>query len=144
MLQYDRGSFDYNIRRDILENSHNIEIIHKNLSACVDSLKMTVKHYHMIHNQVEQMIYLQNKLYDKLLDEKRHVCGVNTRGGSSNRDPDYPEGHPKRKEKEARRKKSFAGKSPNESEENENSEEQDNDISISDAETEDENNKEDV
>jgi hypothetical protein len=80
---YGRGSFDYDIRRDILENSRNIEIIHKNMSSCVESLKMTVKHYHMMHNQVEQMISLQNKLYEKLLDERRQVCGVNTRGGSS-------------------------------------------------------------
>jgi hypothetical protein len=29
------------------------------------------------------MISLQNKLYEKLLDERRQVCGVNTRGGSS-------------------------------------------------------------
>jgi hypothetical protein len=77
---------------------------------------MTVKHYHMMHNQVEQMISLQNKLYEKLLDEKRHVYGVNTRGGSSTQDPDYPEGHPKRKEQEACKKKSIAGKSPNEHE----------------------------
>ena len=103
-----------------MENSRNIEIIHKNLSSCVESLKMTIKHYHMMHNQVEQMIYLQNKLYEKLLDEKRQVCGVNKRG-SSTQDPDYPEGHPKRKEQEARKKKSFARESPNESEENENS-----------------------
>jgi uncharacterized protein YlaN (UPF0358 family) len=68
---------------DILENSRNIDIIHKNLSSCVDSLKMTVKRYHMMHNQVEQMIYLQNKLYEKILDEKRQMYGVNTRGGSS-------------------------------------------------------------
>ena len=127
-----------------MENSHNIEIIHERLSSCVDSIKMTVKHYQMMNNQAEQMISLQNKLYEKLLAEKRQVCGFNTRGGSSTQDPDYPEGHPKRKEQEARKKKSFAGESPNESEENENSKDQDNDISISDAETEDDNNEEGV
>jgi hypothetical protein len=67
----------------------------------------------MMHNQVEQIIYLQNKFYEKLLDEKRQVCGVNTRGGSSTQDPHYLEGHPKKKEQEARKKKSFAGESPN-------------------------------
>jgi aldehyde:ferredoxin oxidoreductase len=65
---YDRWSFDYDIKRGICENSRNIEIIHKNLTSCVDSFKMTVKHYHMMHNQVEEMISLQNKLYEKLLD----------------------------------------------------------------------------
>jgi hypothetical protein len=46
---YDGGSFEYDIRRGILENSRNIEIIHKKLSSCVDSLKMTIKRYHMMH-----------------------------------------------------------------------------------------------
>jgi hypothetical protein len=93
-----------------------------------------------MNNQVEQMISLENKLYEKLLSEKRHVCGVNTRGGSNTHDPDYPEGHSKRKDQEARKKKSFAGESPNESEENDNSEDQDNDISISYDKTEDDDN----
>jgi hypothetical protein len=74
----------------------------------------------MMNNQVEQMIYLQNKLYEKLLTKKRQVCGVNTWGGSRTQDP---EGHPKRKEQEALKEKSFAGKSPNESDENGNSSE---------------------
>jgi hypothetical protein len=68
---YDQRCFEHDIKRDIIENSHNIEIIHKELSSCLDSLKMTVKHYHMMNNQVEQMIYFQNKLYQKLLVEKR-------------------------------------------------------------------------
>jgi hypothetical protein len=104
---------------------------------------MIVKHYKMMNNQVEKMISLQNKLHEKLLAEKRQVCGVNTRGGSSTQDPNYPEGHPKRKEQEALKKKYFARESPNESEENGNSQEQENDISIYDVETEDNNNEED-
>jgi hypothetical protein len=94
-------------------------------------------------NNQDQMISLQNKLHVKLLVEKIHVCGVNTRGGSSTHDPDYPEGHPKRKEQEALKKKYFARESPNESEENGNSQEQENDISIYDVQTEDNNNEED-
>ena len=54
--------------------------------------------------QVEQMISLQNQLYEKL-NVKKQVCGVNTRGGASTQDPNYPEDHPKRKEQEARKKK---------------------------------------
>src|SRR3954471_4881781 len=98
----------------------------------------------MMNNQVEQMIYLQYKLYEKLLNEKKQICGVNTRGGSSTQDPDYPDGQPKRKEQEALKKKSIAGKSPNEIEANENSEDQENDVSLSDAEIEDNNNEEDA
>jgi hypothetical protein len=140
---YHQKAFDHDVERDLIENSHKINILHERVSSCVDSLKMTIKHCKMMNNQVEQMISLQNKLYEKLLAEKRQVCGVNTRGGSSTQDPDYPDGHPKRKEQEALKKKSFAGESPNESEVNGNSEEQENDVSISDAETEDNNNGED-
>ena len=89
----------------------------------------------------EQMISLQNQLYEKL-NVNKQVCRVNTRGGASTQDPDYPEDHPKRKEQEARKKKLSAGKSPNENQDKDDSEEQDNDISISDAETEDNNNEE--
>ena len=83
------------------------------------------------------MVYLENKLYEKLISKEKQVCGVNTRGGSATQDPDYPEGHPKRREQEALKANKFsAGKSPNDSEINENSKEQGNDVSISDAETE--------
>ena len=80
-------------------------------------------------------------MYERL-NVKKQVCGVNTRGGASTQDPDYPEDHPKRKEQEARKKKFSAGKSPNENPDNDDSEEQNNDTSISDAETEDNNNEE--
>ena len=91
-----------------------------------------------MNNQVEQMVSLQNQLYENLI-EKKQICGVSTRGGASTQDPDYPENHPKRKEQEALTRKSSAGKSPNENKGIDDSQEQDNDISISDAETEDDN-----
>jgi hypothetical protein len=69
------------------------------------------------------MISLQNKLYEKLLAEKRSVCGVNTRGCSNTQDRDYPDGHPKRKEQEALKKIFFVGEYSNESEVNGNYEE---------------------
>ena len=84
------------------------------------------------------MVSLQNELHENLIENKQ-VCGVNTRGGASTQDPDYPENHPKRKEQEALKKKSFVGKSPNENKDIDDSQEQDKDISISDAETEDDN-----
>ena len=98
------------------------------------SVRRIIKHCEMMNNQVEQMVSLQNQLYGNLIE-----CGVNTRGGASTQDPDYPENHPKRKEQEALKKKSTAVKSPNENKDIDNSQEQDKDISISDAETEDDN-----
>jgi hypothetical protein len=40
---YDQRGFEHDIERDVMENSHNIEIIHEKLSSCVNSIKMTVK-----------------------------------------------------------------------------------------------------
>ena len=60
-------------------------------------------------------------------------------------DPEYPEGHPKRIEQDAlKKKKSSAGKSPNENEIIGNSEDQEKEVSISDAETEDNNEENEV
>ena len=56
-----------------------------------------------MNNQVEKMVSLLNQLYESLM-LKKQVCGVNTRGGASTQDPNYPEGHPKRQEQEARKK----------------------------------------
>jgi hypothetical protein len=68
---------------------------------------------------------------------------VNRRGGSATQDPDFLEGHPKRKEQEAlKANKSSARKSPNENKFKERDEDQEQDTSISDAETEDGNNNE--
>ena len=138
---YHHNPEEHNIRMTIMENSHKIKSLRESLHASVGEVKRIVKHCEMMNNQVEQMVSLQNQLYESLM-VKKQVCGVNTRGGASTQDPDFPEGHPKRKEQEALKKKSSAGKSPNENKDIDDSEEQDKDISISDAETEDNNNEE--
>ena len=131
----------------LTQHAHDIKIIGERLHDNVDSIKMIVKHFSMMGNQIEQLISMQNKIYVNLIANEKQVCGVNTRGGSATQDPDYPDGHPKRKEQDAlKAKKSSAGKSPNdnENEESGNSEEQENEISLSDAETEDNNNEDEV
>jgi hypothetical protein len=132
---------EHDIRMNMMENSHKIKFLRENINASVGEVRRIIKHCEMMNNQVEQMVSLQNQLYANLI-EKKQVYGVNTRGGASTQDPDYPEDHPKRKEQEALKKKSSAGKSPNENKESDDSQEQDKDISISDAETEDDNNEE--
>jgi hypothetical protein len=95
----------------------------------------------MMNNQVEQMVSLQNKLYELLISKEEQVCGVNTRGGSATQDPDFPEGHPKRKEQDAlKANKSSARISPNGNKFKERDKDQEQDTSISDAKIEDGNN----
>ena len=108
---YHNNREEHDIRMKIMENSHKIKFPQENLNANVGEVRRTVKHCEMMNNQVEQMVSLENQLYENLI-EKKQVCGVNTRGGASTLDPDYPENHPKRKEQEALKKKSSAGNLP--------------------------------
>ena len=89
------------IQMHLTQHAHDIKIIGEILHDNVDSIKMIVKHFCMMGNQIEQLISMQNKIYENLLANEKQVCGVNTRGGSATQDPDYPEGHPKRKEQDA-------------------------------------------
>jgi hypothetical protein len=89
-----------------MKNSHKIKSLRENLSAKVDAIKGLVKHCEMMNNKVEQMISLQNQLYENFI-EKKQVCGVNTREGASTQDPDFPDGHPKIREQDALKNKSL-------------------------------------
>jgi hypothetical protein len=71
--------FDKNIKLTLMENSHKIKFLRESLNSSVDFIKMIVKHCTMMGNQIEQMVFLQNKLYEKVLANERQVCGVNTR-----------------------------------------------------------------
>jgi hypothetical protein len=43
------------------------------LSSNVDSIKEITKHCVMMNNQIEQMISLQNKLYEQLISEEQTI-----------------------------------------------------------------------
>jgi hypothetical protein len=119
-----QNTLEYDNRMNLMKNTNKIKSLRESVNFSMDTIKRIIKHCTMMNNQVEQMISPQNKLYERLLAEKKPICSVETRSGISTEDPDYPEGHPKRKEKEAlKMKKSSAGKSPNEIEANGNSEE---------------------
>jgi hypothetical protein len=106
---YDSKLEEHYIRMNLMKNSHKIKSFHENLSVKVESIKGLVKHCEMMSNHVEQMISLQNQLYENLIGKKQ-VCGVNTWGGASTQDPDFPDGHPKRREQDALKKKSSSKK----------------------------------
>jgi hypothetical protein len=138
-----QNAYVYDIRAQLEENSHRINYLRKILSSNVDSIKAITKNCVMMNNKVKQMVFLQNKLYEQLISKEEHVCGVNTRGGSTTQDPDFPEGHPKRKEHDAlKANKSSGGKSPNGNKIKEHGKDQEQDTFISDVETKDGNNNE--
>ena len=75
---YHHDPEEHNIRMMIMENSHKIKFLHESLHVNVGEVKRIVKHCEMMNNQVEQLISLQNQLYEKL-NVKKQVGGVNTR-----------------------------------------------------------------
>jgi hypothetical protein len=96
-----QNAYIHDIKAKLEEKSHKINYLHEILSSSVDSIKAITKRCVMMNNQVEQMIYLQNQLYEHIISKEKQVCRVNTRGGSATQDPNFPEGHPERKEQDA-------------------------------------------
>ena len=65
-------------------------------------LKLVSKHASMVTTQVEQVLKTQNDLLSELNSKKNdNVVRVMTRGGKMTQEPLYPEGHPKRIEKDS-------------------------------------------
>jgi hypothetical protein len=63
---------------------------------------MLVKHFQMVQTQIDRLTKVQKHLLVNAASEKQ-ACEVRTRGGASTQDPLYPEGHPKRIEKDSQR-----------------------------------------
>jgi hypothetical protein len=78
-----QNAYINDIKAQLNENSYKINYLRKILRSNVDSIKEITKHCVMMNNQVEQMISLQNKLYEHIISKKKQVCGVTTREGSA-------------------------------------------------------------
>ena len=106
-----------------------------------NDVKMLVKHFQMVQTQIDQLIKVQKDLLVNAAKEK-HAYEIRIRSGAATQDPLYPEGHPKRIEKDSqqaensgttrkkRKKKHKTIVEPSEPTIDPNS------ISVSDAETE--------
>ena len=141
--------FNVRIQDQLLENSRIISNLHDVLERTTNDVKGLVKHFHMVQTQIEQITKVQKDLLvNASKNNDKHACGVDTRGGASTRDPLYPEGHPKRVErnsqlanatgtptKKKKKKHKHVVDSPEPIKDNEQVNDP-NSISISDAETE--------
>ena len=111
-------------------------------------LKLISKHASMVTTQVEQVIKAQNDFLNEMNSKKNdNTVRVMTRGGRMTQEPLYPEGHPKRIERDSRRN-NIDAPSPSKRKKKKNDRtlhasrepiaeppENPNDISMSDAET---------
>jgi hypothetical protein len=83
LVAYDHNVAIHDIKANLDENSHKINYLRESLNSGVDSIKFITKQCVMMHNRVEQIISLQDKLYEHLISKEKQVFGVNTRGGST-------------------------------------------------------------
>ena len=81
-----------------------IERLSDYLSRAKCELKLISIHASMVTTQVEQLLKAQNDLLNELNNkENDNDVRVMTRGGKMTQEPLYPEGHPKRIEKDFQR-----------------------------------------
>ena len=72
------------------------------MSRVKGELKLASKHASMVTTQVEQVLKAQNDLLIESNNKKDdNAIRVVTRGGKMTQEPLYPEGHPKRIEKDS-------------------------------------------
>jgi hypothetical protein len=67
-----------------------------------NDVKILVKHFQMVHTQIDQLTKVQKDLLVNASREKQ-ACEIRTRGCATTQDPLYPEGHPKRIEQDSQR-----------------------------------------
>ena len=64
--------------------------------------KCLVKNFHMVQTQLEQISNVQKDLLaNNAKQDNLQAYGIRTRGGTHTQDPLYPEGHPKRIERDS-------------------------------------------
>ena len=98
--------FNTRVENHLMENSQAINKLYDVVERTSNDVKMLIKHFHMVQTQIDQLTKVQQDLLVNTSREKeKHVCEVTTRGGVSNQDPLYPEGHPKRIKQDSQRVK---------------------------------------
>ena len=90
--------------RQLKRNAYMVEHLSNHMSRVKNELKIISKHASTVTNQVEQVLKAQDDLLNELNNKNNdNDVRVMTRGGKMTQEPLYPEGHPKRVEKDSQR-----------------------------------------
>src|SRR4051812_4448512 len=136
-----QNHFNERIQSQLHDNSLAIKSLLDVLGRTVNDVKCLVKHFHMVQTQLDQISNVQKYLLANNAKQDIQAFGIKTRGGTSTQNPLYPEGHPKRIEKDSQIQEEEIVSSPKKKKKNKHKEADNsndpNSISTSDAETED-------
>jgi hypothetical protein len=93
--------FNAYVGRELKNNAFEIGRVGDKLARVKDELHRISKYASMVATQAEQVLKAQNDLLDELNNKNDFAVRVATRTGRMTQEPLYPEGHPKRIEKDS-------------------------------------------
>jgi hypothetical protein len=85
-----QDNFYKRVQNYLLENSRAINNLQDIMERTSNDVMMLVKHFQMVHTQIDQLTKVQKDFLVNASREK-HACEISTRSGASTRDPIYPE-----------------------------------------------------
>src|SRR3954471_1920559 len=95
-----QGNFNKQVQNHLLENSRAIHELKDIVERNSNDIKMLCKHFQMVQTELDQLAKVQKDMLVNASGDK-HAYGIRTRSGIATQDPLYPEGHPKRIEKDS-------------------------------------------
>src|SRR4051812_44644733 len=108
-----QSNFNERMQSQLHDNSLAIKSLLDVQGTTVSDAKGLVKHFHMVQTQLEQIYNVQKGLLAKNSKQvDTQAYGIKTRGGTLTQDPLYPEGHPKRVEKDSQMQEQDVDNSP--------------------------------
>ena len=96
-------SFNAYVGRELKNNAFEIGRVSDNLARVKDELHLISKYASMVATQAEQVLKAPNNLLAELNNKNDFAVRVATRTGRMTQEPLYPEGHPKRIERDSQR-----------------------------------------
>ena len=97
-----QGNFNAYVSRQLRCNAYMLDHLGDYTSKTVNHPKLISKHASMVTTQVEQVLKAHDDLFNELNSKNNdNAIRVMTRGGKMTQETPYPEGHPKRIERDS-------------------------------------------